>query len=86
MQAITSSEANWYIRIPVQNTSATNEKLQLGFNHEHVTKLMKMLQPSFDVKTAKENDILKAILTNPEKSFSLTYDTIDYKVTDLDLK
>lgn len=86
MQAITSSEANWYMRILVQNTSATNEKLRLGFNHEHVTKLMEMLQPSFNVKTAKENDILKAILTNPDKCFSLTYDTIDYKVTDLELK
>ena len=86
IQAITSSEANWYMRILVQNTSATNDKLRLGFNHEHVTKLMKMLQPSFNVKTAKENDILKAILTNPVKCFSLTYDTTDYKVTDLELK
>lgn len=86
MQAITSSEANWYMRILVQNTSANNEKLRLGFNHEYLTKLMEMLQPSFNVKTAKENDILKAILTNPDKCFSLTYDTIDYKVTDLELK
>ena len=86
LQAITSSEANWYIRILVQNTSATNEKLRLGFNHEHVTKLMKMLQPSFNLKTAKENDILRAILTNPKKCFSLKYDTVDYKVTDLELK
>ena len=37
MQAITSSEANWYTRKLVQNTSATNEKLRLGFNHEQVT-------------------------------------------------
>ena len=47
---------------------------------------MKMLDPSFNEKTAKENDILKAILTNPEKCLSLTYDTIDYKVTALELK
>ena len=37
MQATTPPEANWYIRKLVQNTSATNSKLQLGFNHEQVT-------------------------------------------------
>ena len=40
-----------------------------------------MLQPSFNVKTRKQNNILWAILANPEKCFSLMYDTIDYKVT-----
>ena len=38
------------------------------------------------LKAAKENVILKTILTNSEKRFSLTYDTIDYKVTDVELK
>ena len=38
------------------------------------------------LQAAKENDILKAILTNPEKRFSLTYDTIDYNVTEVELK
>lgn len=45
MQAIASSEANWFMRIPVQITSVTTE---------HVTKSMKIFQPSFNVKTAKE--------------------------------
>ena len=34
------------------------------------------------LKAAKGDDFLKAILTNSERRFSLTYDTIDYKVTD----
>ena len=39
------------------------------------------------LKAAKDwNDILKAILTNPEKPFSLTYDTIDYNVTEVEFK
>ena len=38
------------------------------------------------LKAAKGNVILKAILTNSEKPFSLTYDTIDYKVTEVELK
>ena len=39
------------------------------------------------LKAAKDwNDILKAILTNPEKRFSLTYYTIDYNVTEVELK
>ena len=38
------------------------------------------------LKAAKENVILKAILTNSEKRFTLTYDTIDYKVTEVELK
>ena len=46
---------------------------------------MEMLQPSFNVKSAKKKDILRAILTNPKKC-SFPYDTINYKVTDLELK
>lgn len=38
------------------------------------------------LKAAKENVILKAILTNSERRFSLTYDTIGYKVTAVELK
>ena len=44
---------------------------------------MEILQPSFNLQTAKEKDILKAILINPNKRFTLTFDTVDYKVTDL---
>ena len=38
------------------------------------------------LKAAEENVILKAILTNSEKRFSVTYDTSDYKVTEVELK
>ena len=38
------------------------------------------------LKAAKENVILKAILPNSEKRFPLTYDTIDYKVKEVELK
>ena len=33
-----------------------------------------------------QKNILKVTLANPEKSSSLTYDTIDYKVKDFELK
>lgn len=76
-------ESKWYLRALVQNTAAINEKFRLAFNQELVAKLMEILQPSFNLQTAKEKDILKAILINPNKLFTLTFDTVDYKVTDL---
>lgn len=85
-QAINLCESNWYLRALAQNTAAINEKFRLGFNQEHVAKLMEILQPSFNLQTAKEKDILKAILINTNKLFTLTFDTVDYKVTDLEIK
>ena len=85
-QAINLCESNWYLRALVQNTATINEKFRLGFNQEHVPKLMEILQPSINLQTAKEKDILKAILINTNKLFTLTFDTVDYKVTDLEIK
>lgn len=85
-QAINLCKSKWYLRALVQNTAAINEKFRLGFNQELVAKLMEILQPSFNLQTAKEKDILKAILINPNKLFTLTFDTVDYKVTDLEIK
>ena len=72
-------------RLLVQNTEEPTQKIRLmPFSHVHTKELLSTITPFLNITTASERDILLGFI-EPNKVVNLTYDKMDFKVTDLHL-
>ena len=84
VQLIESCNSVWYMRLLVQPTDDTNQKLRLGFNNQLVKKLISILDPKIDPEKSSQRDISLLILKT-NKTLNISYDTITFKVIEINL-
>ena len=81
-QLIESCNSQWCLRMLVQPTTDPDRKIRLTFYNQYLQKLMDVLGVKINLNAASERDILISILTN-NQTLNITYDSLSFKVTDI---
>lgn len=83
-QMLSSCLMQWYLKVFVQNTDKVEQTHKLSFYPNLANQLLDILEVKLDFTIATETDMKVAILQK-QKSIVVTFDTFNYKVTDITL-
>lgn len=83
-QLIGSCKAQKSARLVVEDINGTTQHNRLLFGHAHFEQLLSFISPSLNVINSSEKDILLQI-AKAKKVFNITYDKMNYRVSDIDL-
>ena len=81
---LSSWPVQWYLKIFVQNTDKVEQNHKLSFYPNLASQLLNLLESNLDFANATETDLKVAILQK-QKNIVVTFDTFNYKVTDITL-
>ena len=83
-QMQSSCPVQWYLKILVQNTDKLEQTHKLSFYPNLANQLFNILEVKLDFATATDTDLKVAVLQN-QKNIVVTFDSFNYKVTDIAL-
>ena len=81
---VSSCEAQWFLKLLLQNSNKVTEKISLTIFHPEVTKLCACV-PDTNLKIISEEQLMVSPLS-VESNFCIKYDTSSNKLLDVSLK
>ncbi|XP_028400886.1 uncharacterized protein LOC114523994 [Dendronephthya gigantea] len=80
-QLPSTCNVNWNLRILVKQQDQSTKNLQMRLDHTTTESLLRMLNATYDLQSATEDDIVATILENYETLYYFTYDFLTGQVT-----
>ena len=79
-QVSSTCNVNWNLQIVVKPETESKKNLQLRLDHTATETLLQMLNPTYDLQSATEDDMVATILENHETFYYFTYDCLTGQV------
>ena len=83
-QLVSSCKVQRSARLLVEDTKDPNQHIHLMFGNAHLNALLSSINPSLNMITASEKDILSHI-AKAKKVINITYDKMNYRVLEIDI-